>query len=194
MPHLLRDEEGRGYAALFSSPELVEKVAESLGWQTDGRELSVCSLPGRVACELSLGVIDEEAVFGLVIDPGQPSELFLRRAELASVVAGQPIPLVGYLADLPPLEDEQVLLAEPSDPPPPAFVTALEACLAELPAVTGHRVRRTFNPERDLEPHLTLELSAAADADRRALAERVILAVGELVPPPGYIDILFDDA
>jgi len=193
VPHLLRDEEGRGYAALFSNPELVERIAESLGWQTDGRELSVCSLPGRVACELSLGVIDEQSVFGLVIDPGHRSELFLQRSELASVVAGQPVPLVGYLQDLPPLADEQVLLAEPSDPPPPAFVTALEACLAELPAITGHRLERTFNPERDLEPHLTLRLEAAGDVDRRALAERVIESVGELVPPPGYIDILFAD-
>jgi hypothetical protein len=194
VPHLLRDESGQGYAALFTRPELVEAVANELGWQTDGRELSVCALPARVACELSLGVIDEESVFGLVLDAGQASELLLRRAELASIVAGQPVPLVGYLADLPPLEDEQVLLAEPSDPPPPAFVSALERCLAEAPEVTGHRLARTFNPERDLEPHLTLRLTATDGADRRALAERVIGAVGELVPPPGYIDIVFDDA
>lgn len=194
VPHLLRDEEGRGYAALFTSPELVEKVATSLGWQTDGRELSVCSLPGRVACELALGVIDEASVFGLLIDPAHPSELFLRRAELASVVAGQPIPLVGYLADLPPLDDEEVLLAEPSDPPPPEFVAALEACLAELPVVTRHSLKRTFNPERDLEPHLTLELGTRAAADHRAIAEAVIARVGDLVPPPGYIDILFAHA
>jgi hypothetical protein len=194
LPHFLRDEDGRGYAALFSDPELVEKVATSLGWDTDGRELSVCSLPGRVACELSLGVIDEQSVFGLVIDAGHPSELFLRRAELASVVAGTPVPLVGYLGDLPPLDDEQVLLAEPSDPPPPALLEALEQCLATLPAVSAHRLQRTFNPERDLEPHLTLRLTSLADADRRALAKSVIDAVGELVPPPGYIDILFDDA
>jgi hypothetical protein len=194
VPHLLRDDEGHGYAALFTRPELVENVASELGWQTEGGELSVCSLPARVACELALGVIDEESVFGLVLDAGQPSELLLRRSELASIVAGQPVPLVGYLADLPPLDDEQVLLAEPSDPPPPAFVSALERCLAETPEITGHRLARTFNPERDLEPHLTLRLTGADGADRRALAERVIGAVGELVPPPGYIDIVFDDA
>lgn len=194
VPHFLSDEEGRGFAVLFTRPELLEGVAAELGWQTDGRELSVCSLPGRVACELALGVIDERAVFGLVLDAGQPSELVLRRAELASIVAGTPVPLVGYLGDLPPLEDEEVLLAEPSDPPPPAFLNALERCLAELPEITGHRLARTFNRERDLEPHLTLRLVTGPAADRRALAERVIGAVGELVPPPGYIDILFDDA
>lgn len=194
VPHFLSDDTGRGFAVLFTRAELVEGVATELGWQTDDHELSVCSLPGRVACELALGVIDEEAVFGLVIDAGQASELVLRRAELASIVAGTPVPLVGYLGDLPPLEDEEVLLAEPSDPPPPAFTSALERCLAELPEITGHRLARTFNRERDLEPHLTLRLVTGADADRRALAERVIAAVGELVPPPGYIDILFDDA
>lgn len=193
VPHLLRDETGRGYAALFTRPELVEAVASELGWRTDDQELSVCSLPARVACELSLGVIDDESVFGLVLDAGQPSELMLRRSELASIVAGQPVPLVGYLADLPPLDDEQILLAEPSDPPPPAFVSALEACVAETPDITAYRLARTFNPERDLEPHLTLRLTLKDDADRRALAERVIGAVGELVPPPGYIDIVFDD-
>jgi len=193
IPHLLADEEGQGYAALFTNPELVAPVAESLGWTTDGRELSVCSLPARVALELALSVIDEVTVRGLVIDPGQDSELMLRRSELASIVSGQPLPLVGYLVDLPPLDDEQMLLAEPSDPPPPALVHALEQFLAAHPEITGHALERTFNPERDLEPHLTLRLAAPDVADRRALAEQVIGAVGELVPPPGYLDILFDD-
>jgi hypothetical protein len=65
--------------------------------------------------------------------------------------------------------------------------------LAELPEVTSHRLVRTFNPERDLEPHLTLELAVTAEADRRALAERVIGAVGDRIPPPGYLDVVFDD-
>ena len=194
VPHLLADEEGHGYAALFTSPELVEPVAESLGWTTDGHELSVCTLPARVALELALGVVDEVSVLGLVIDAGQESELMLRRAELASIVAGQALPLVGYLVDLPPLDDEQVLLAEPSDPPPPALVSALARFVGEHPEIVSHRLERTFNPERDLEPHLTLRLTAPEAANPRALAEQAIAAVGELVPPPGYLDILFDDA
>jgi hypothetical protein len=193
VPHLLRDESGRGFAVLFTDPELALGIAAELGWQTDGRELSVCSLPGRVACELTLGMCDEDSVHGLVIDPGQASELLLRRAELASIVAGTPVPLVGYLAELPPLDDEQVLLAEPSDPPPRPFVEALERVIAELAEVSFYRLERTFNPDRDLEPHLTLRLTTPSAAPRRALAERVIGAVGELLPPPGYIDIVFDD-
>lgn len=193
VPHLLSDEEGQGYAALFTDPALAEPVAESLGWTTDGHELSVCALPARVALELSLGLIDETTVLGLVIDPGQASELMLRHREASSIASGHPLPLVGYLTELPPLDDEQVLLAEPSDPPPPALLAALAEFIAAHPEITAHRLERTFNPERDLEPHLTLRLSAPGETDPRALAQQVIAAIGELVPPPGYLDILFDD-
>jgi len=194
VPHFLVDPEGLRYAVLFTRPEHVEALAEPLGWKTDGEELRVCTLPARVACELALSVIDDTAVHGLVVDASQPSELVLRRSELASVVAGHPVPLVGYVSELPPLEGEKVLVAEPAEPPPPALVAALEACLAELPEVTGHRLLRTFNPERDLEPHLTLELTTPSSADQRTIAERVIGTIGEHVPPPGYIDIVFEDA
>jgi SseB protein N-terminal domain/SseB protein C-terminal domain len=193
VPHLLADEEGHGYAALFTSPEIAEPVAQSLGWTTEGEELSLCTLPARIALELALGVIDETHVLGLVIDAGNSSELMLRRQELASIVAGQALPLVGYLVDLPPLDDEQVLLAEPSDPPPPALVAALAAFVTAHPEISAHRLERTFNPERDLEPHLTLRFTLTGDHERRALAQAAIEAVGELVPPPGYLDILFDD-
>jgi hypothetical protein len=193
VPHFLLDPEGLRYAALFTKPEHVEAVAEPLDWKTDGEELRVCTLPARIACELALSVIDEAAVHGLVIDAAQPSELFLRRSELASVIAGHPLPLVGYVSELPPLEGEKVLVAEPAEPPPQELVTALEASLAGLPDVSGHRLLHTFNPERDLEPHLTLEVTVAESADQRAIAERVIGTIGDHVPPPGYIDIVFED-
>lgn len=191
-PHFLVDEEGMQYAALFTQAELMGPVARALEWKTDGGELGVGSFPARVACELALSVIDEISVHGLVIDPGEESELLLRRSELASIVAGHPLPLVGYLRDLPPLEDEQVLLAEPL-PLPAELTDSLERCLAQQPEVKSHRLERTFNPERDLEPHLTLRLSIPGEADRRAIANAVIEAIGELIPPPGYIDIVVDD-
>jgi hypothetical protein len=193
VPHFVLDPDGRRYAALFTRAEHIEAPADALGWRTDGDELSVCTLPARIACELALGVIDEEEVHGLVIDPGEESELFLRRAELASLVAGHPIPLVGYVSELPPLDGEKVLVAEPAEPPPEALFAALEACLALLPEVRSHQLSRTFNPERDLEPHLTLTLTAEGDYDPKAVAETIVLAIGEHVPPPGYIDLVFDD-
>jgi hypothetical protein len=193
IPHFLTDAEGSHHVALFTTTELVSLSAERLGWTTEGEDLGVCSLPARIALELALGLIDETSVVGLVIDAGHQSELMLRRSELASIVSGNAVPLVGYVADLPLGEDERTLVAEPSDPPPPELTELLARCIADLPAVTRHRLLRTFNPERDLEPHLTLELSASSGADRRELAERIIGVVGERIPPPGYIDIVFDD-
>jgi hypothetical protein len=179
--------------ALFTTSELVADSAERMGWTTEGEDLGVCALPARIACELALELVDETSVVGLVIDAGHPSELVLRRVELASIVRGQPLPLVGYVADIPSEDGERTLIAEPSDPPPPKLTEELERCIAELPAVTRHRLVRTFNPERDLEPHLTLELAVANGTDRRALAERVVNAVADHLPPPGYLDVVFAD-
>jgi hypothetical protein len=193
-PHLISDEEGRHYAVLFTEPELMESVAAGLGWQTDGGELKGCTLPAHLACEMSLDAVDEQTVFGLVVNPGDDSELFLRRSELASIVAGQPLPLVGYLADLPPLEDERILVAEGTGLSP-EIASEIEQCLGAQSGVAGHRVERTFNPERDLEPHPTLTIVLSDDAaDRRAIAQAVIASIGERLPPPGYLDILFEEA
>ena len=193
MPHFLRDAEGARHVALFTSSELVASSAERLGWTTDGDELGVCALPGRIACQLALELVDEETIMGLVIDAGHPSELVLRRAELASIVRGAPVPLVGYVADIPPQDDEQTLIAEPSDPPPAELSELLAHTLRAMGDVTSHRLVRTFNVERDLEPHLTLRLAVREGTDRRAVAERVIAAIGEQLPPPGYLDVVFDD-
>jgi hypothetical protein len=193
VPHFLSDEQGGRHVALFTTSALVAHSAEQLGWTTEGEDLGVCSLPARVACELALELVDETTVIGLVIDAGHPSELVLRRAELASIVHGKPVPLVGYVADIPLQDDEQTLIAEPSDPPPPELTELIVRSLAEIPEVTSHRLVRTFNLERDLEPHLTLRLLVPAGTDRRAVAERVIGAVGDSIPPPGYLDVVFDD-
>lgn len=191
VPHFLGDEAGRAVAVLFTNPRMLEAVGEDLNWQTDGAELSYCTLPARIACRMALDVIDGRQVLGLVLDAGNESELFLTRSELASIVAGKPVPLVGYVRELPPLDGEKVLVAEERAALPDAFREALERCLGSLPAVRGHTVSRTMNPERDLEPHLTLSLQTESDADRGEITRTVIEAVGELVPPPGYIDIVF---
>ena len=192
-PHYLADAEGGRHVALFTSNELVATAAARLGWTTEGEELAYCALPGRIACQLALDLVDEESVLGLVIDAGHPSELVLRRAELASIVNGKPVPLVGYVADIPLQDDEKTLLAEPSDPPPPELTELVASAVAGIDEVTGHRLVRTFNLERDLEPHLTLRVMVKRGADRRAVADRVIDAVGDSIPPPGYLDIVFDD-
>jgi hypothetical protein len=192
-PHLIADEERQFYAVLFSEPEIMEPVARELEWTTDGGELKGCTLPAMLACEMALDAVDEQRVFGLVFNPGHESELFLRRSELASILSGQPVPLVGYLGDLPPLEDERILVAEGTGLTP-ELASEIERVVSADPRVTAHRLERTFNPERDHEPHPTLTLVVGdAEADRKAIAEKVIAAVGSKLPPPGYLDIVFEE-
>ena len=195
VPHMLLDEDGNHYAALFSHPELMAAMERQLGWKTDGEELRFCTVPAMFALDMALEVVDDDHVLGLVLNAGTEYELALRRPELASITNGKAVPLVGYVAALAPdpREEEQTLVADGGESPAPALVAAIEACLAEMPQVEGYQLRRTFNPERDLEPHPTLTLaSLAPESELQAIAAKMIDAIGKHLPPPGYIDIVFD--
>jgi hypothetical protein len=193
VPHMLLDEEGNHYAALFSHPELMGPMERQLGWKTDDGELRFCTVPALFALDMALEVVDDEHVLGLVLNAGTQYELALRRPELASITNGKAIPLVGYVAALTPDDSEGTLIAEGGEPPAPALIAAIEACLAEMPQVEGYALTRTFNAERDLEPHPTLKLATAVDeSELSAIATKMIDAIGKHLPPPGYIDIVFD--
>ena len=201
-PHLLFDRDRTGYVALFTRPELVARATERLGWQTDGGPLEYCTLQGRVALELAVALVDDARIRGVVVNAFDATELVLRRHEVASIAQGKAVPLVGYVAEIPPGDDEERLVAEMPAPPPAEVVRAIEAALSAFPAARGYRLHSTFNPERDLEPHLTLnvlarEPGAARDGpspvDEKALSERVASELEGKLPPPGYIDIVFDD-
>jgi hypothetical protein len=193
-PHLLEDPEGKLYCALFTRPELIEPLEEQLGWTTDGDALEYCALPARAALDMVLQVIDDDHVLGLVINPLADTELVLRRSEVASIAQGEPIPLVGYVEQIPEEADQRTLLAEPADPPPPEFTAALEQAIAKQPQIQGYTLQRTFNRERDLEPHLTLTLRTPPGVDRQQLAAEVMQAIEDKLPPPGYIDVLFQES
>jgi hypothetical protein len=193
VPHLLVTEEGKLFCALFTEPELMEPIADELEWTTDGQELEYCSVPARLALDMALDVIDERAVLGLVINPLHESELVLRREELGSIAQGKPVPLPGYVEGLPGQDSERTLVAEAGDPPPQALVEALERALAEEPEVADYRLERTFNPDRDLEPHLTLTLrTRRAELDHQTISSRIVTAIEAELPPPGYIDVVFE--
>jgi hypothetical protein len=193
VPHMLLDEEGNHYAVLFSHPELMATMERQLGWKTDDGELKFCTVPALFALDMALEVVDDEHVLGLVLNAGSEYELALRREELASLTNGKAIPLVGYVASLAPDESEQTLIAEGGEPPSPALTEAIERCLAELPVVDGYVLLRTFNAERDLEPHPTLKLVTNADeSELQAIADKMSEAIVKHLPPPGYIDIVFD--
>lgn len=190
-PHLLPDVSGEPFAALFTHTGPLDPIVDALGWTTDGELLKVCSLPARVAFDLAQNLLGDTRIRGLVVDPGAPSELCLSRNELASLLAGRPLPLLAYVQDIP-AELDRTLVAEPGDPLPEPLLAALAAWVAATPSVSEHRLERTFNPDRDLEPHLTLTLKVGADADRRELFEAVTRAVADDLPPPGYLDVLFE--
>src|SRR5207247_2414871 len=131
---------------------VLEEVSDRLRWGTEGDGLDYCTLPAPAALELALEVVDEKKVYGLVIDPFQETELSLRRAEIAALAQGTPIPLVGYVTEIPIEPDERVLVAELDRPPSSELIAAIERALGGDPDVAGYSLRQTFNAERDLEP------------------------------------------
>lgn len=192
-PHFLPTPEGARFAALFTSAPVLDAIGERLGWQTSGGTLEFCSVPGGVALEMASGTLDEQ-VHGVVIDAGADSELVLTTAEVKRLVTGQAIPLVGYVAAIPD-DHEETLVAEGGTPASPELGAALERCLVELSSeLAGYELLRTFNPERDLEPHPTIKLKTKpGKVDHQHIAKHVFNAVGPYLPPPGYVDIVFEE-
>lgn len=194
VPHLLPDAEGQLFAALFTHSDPLEPIVPALEWTTGDEPLKVCAFPARIALDMALEVIDEERVLGLVIDAGAESELCLTRAELASILAGRALPLMAYVGNIPEEEKARTLLAEAGEPPPAELLQALASWAEKTPAALSHRLDRTFNPDRDLEPHLTLTLRVAQGANRSELFSAVTQALEGKLPPPGYLDVLFEEA
>lgn len=195
-PHMILGEDQSIFAVCYSDPDLVEHMAEALGWQTSGEELKLICVPAQVAFDLAQLTIDGERVSGLVFNPGTDVELVLQRDEAASLLLGTAIPLVGYVADLPADVEEQSQVVEGADPPPDALLEALSKAKANIADLVDVRVETTFNPERDREPHLTIFLTIIArhDLDRQALADEVMEDAAPHLPAPGYADIVFLDA
>jgi hypothetical protein len=192
-PQMLVDEDGKLYCALFTRADLLEPLVDQLGWDTDGEALEYATVPARVALEMALEVVDEEHVLGVVLNPLDESELMLRRTELASILAGTAVPLVGYVNTIPEQEFEETLIAEPDAPPPAELVAAIEGCLAKMEGVTGYTLKSTFNAERDVEPHPTLHvITTRPESEFGDLAKQLIEAVKDSLPPPGYIDVIFE--
>lgn len=190
-PHLLVDEDGEAHVALFSEEELIDPFVEALDWTTDDDQLELCALPGRLALQVALDLIDGDAAVAAVLNPGDETELQLRRDELAALVAGRAVPLVGYVEEVP--DGAEGVLVADSGPPPRALVAALERAQQELGVVRSFELATVMDPERDLEPHWVLRLRVADDVDRNEIARAVTSRLEGLVPPPGYLDVWFDD-
>jgi hypothetical protein len=193
-PHLLFDPDRTGFLPIFTKPAFVERATEEVGWKTEDGPLEYCTLPGPAILELALAVVDDDRIGGVLLNPFDETELMLRRHELASIAQGRAIPLVGYVSQIPVSQDEHRLIAEMDGPPPEELVEAIERVLSEAGRGLTYGLHRTFTPARDLEPHLTLNVRGAPeDLDHGALGEKLAEAIDGYVPPPGYIDIVFDD-
>lgn len=194
VPHLLEDDEGQIFCALFTEHALLDTLEEQLGWRTDDDALQFCALPAASALDMALDVIDDHQVLGLVLNAVAESELVLQRHEVASIAQSQPLPLVGYVQEIPLAPDERTLIAELDEAPPPELIEALDACVAASDDIVGYELQQTFNAERDLEPHLTLRVATQpGEPNREALAQSLISKIEGKIPPPGYIDILFEE-
>lgn len=193
-PHMVLDEEHNMYCVAYTRPEFMETMRAQLGWTTSGEELKFCSVPAQFVLDMALQVIDEQEVFGLVINAGADDELMLRRDEVGSLAQGQALPLVGYVSELPEGPGEETQVVEGAEPLPDSLHAALAEAVAAHDELSGADVQITFNPERDREPHPTITLRLARhDVDRHELAEKVMERVAPHVPPPGYVDVLFRD-
>ena len=194
-PHVLEDGAGRGWLPMFTEHARAGRVAADLAWTTGGGPLELCALPGPAALEVALEAVDGERIVGVVLNPGDgASELSLDRDEIASLAQRRPVPLVGYVGRVDGGPGGR-LVAEADGPADAALVSAIEAVLAELRPAPRFTLHRTFDPERDREPHLTLNVLAEEPTalDWPALAARLGAAVEGRLPAPGYVDIVLND-
>lgn len=195
VPHLMPHPDGSVFVPLFTEADMLTTVGKYVEWLTDEEELQYCTLPAKAALDLALQLVDGEKVLGVVVNPGDDSELLLQRHEIGAFAQGQAIPLVGYVAELGHDPREKALVAELDEPPSPEMIAAIESCVSGVAGIKGYRLEQTFNAERDLEPHptLTIELSGEAEVDRDKVASGLFESLEGKLPQPGYIDVLFEE-
>lgn len=189
-PHMLVDGDDRLFVALFTREEFIGPVKQAMDWKTDDHELEFCGLPAGLALKIAYDACGSEQIIGAVINAMQDTELVLHQDELGHLTQGQAIPFVAYVegaesdsADMEDIAHEDL---------PPDFKAALDACVTEAEPVTGYTVQRTFDPERDREPHLALRFMLKSPSeDYEALRAIIVGTLEGKVPPPGYVDILF---
>lgn len=188
-PYLLMDPEGGAFFVVFSEAGIFTAMAS----ENPGQHVRYCTTPALQALHMALDVLDNKDVKGLVINPGHASELVLRRAEVASIVNRTAIPLVGYVGEFLPSDEEGTLVAEGPSEPPAAFESKVQSLVTKFPVLTGYALSFCFNAERDLEPHWVVRLHLAdAAADRQAISSFFFESVEGVVPAPGYFDVVFE--
>ena len=180
-------------SALFTKEEFFASMQKTSGWTTDGGPLRFLSLGAKDALELVRQAIDAGQSFGLVINPYQESVLELLPEEVRSLAQGEPLPFIHYVRNVPVQQGETFLVGKPAVPPPAELVETVEKYTASHPQINGYKLVQIFNPERDVEPHLVLNiLTMIGEAEHQEISREISLAITGKIPPPGYIDIVFN--
>lgn len=193
--HNLPSADGAAWVPLFSSVEALRQAGARNNWKTDGGPLHYVGFRWDAGIEgMFRQALESGANAGIVFDVGSGSELALDASEVISIARGEIVPLVNYAARQPTRGNEQVYVGEPADPPPSELIAALRSVLAAESQVSGYHLRQVFIPERDVMPHLILDIaSEAPEPERRRISQRVGEAIrGLSLPPPGYLDIAFN--
>jgi hypothetical protein len=189
-PHLLALNDA-WVVALFSDKDQIRTVGQYMNWTTGDASLDICTLPARVGFDLALQLIDDVQVIGLVLNPGDESEVFFSRNEAASIAAGKAIPLVGYVQELAGSDGPPPLVAELDQPLSSELLQPIETWIRRN-HFSGYQLQQTFDADRDLEPHLTLRVSTnGSQVDPNIVAPLLAELEGK-IPAPGYIDVVFD--
>lgn len=192
-PKLVTTDSGEVLLPVFTSEDRLGAFAAELGWATRDDELSYFTLSVRGAFDAALDLVRDQHCNAVVIDPADDHELLLQPRELDALRQGQAVPLVGYVRELPVGADEQTVVSELDNPPDPALLAALDACIARFPSIVSYRLQQTLNRERDIDPHPTLTLLArSAPEDREALHQALFEVLEGALPAPGYVDVVFE--
>ncbi len=195
-PHVLVDADDRLFVALFTREEMIGPVRDAMEWLTDDQELEYCGLPATLALKIAYDACASDAIAGAVVNAMDDTELVLHQDELGHLTQGQAIPFVAYVEDA---SEEDAEALDPERDLPPELRNALDACVQEFAPIQSYSAARAFDPERDREPHLVLSFvvvsGATADGslDQAQLRGAISARLEGAVPPPGYVDILFEN-
>lgn len=193
--HDLVSDNGAKWIPLFSSVQALRTIGGRLRWHTDGGLLNYAEFRWDEAFEaIFRSVLESGDRAGVVFDAGTPSELALTRHEALTIAGGAVIPLVDYASRQPTRPADQVYVGEPAAMPSEDLLQGLRVALSVEPRVRSYRLVQVFMPERDVIPHLVLDIrSDALEEERRQIAQRIGDAILRIpVPPPGYVDIAFN--
>jgi hypothetical protein len=129
----------------------------------------------------------------MVFNPYDDSILELEPQEVRSLIDGKPLPLIGYLAGAQPTRrNENIIAGLPTTKPPQALVEAIRGFVKGNPELLGYDLFQMYNEERDIKPHLALNLLAKKGAPEVQLAQDMHRAMLDHIPKGEYVDIMFN--